>query len=145
MRNGEKVIRMQKVAMSCVCWTLLLEPWVHSVLSYQQWGGMYKGDRAVSDGMECLLEETLDKAEHPLTGSGLQKTSPEWSNLVFWGIGTLVDWSQSWSKPLEVKNQDQTGLSITSCVVCGRREKWALQICHIILHEIETVHLTFNC
>jgi len=28
---------------------------------------MYKGDGAVLDGTECLLEETSDEAERPLT------------------------------------------------------------------------------
>jgi len=28
---------------------------------------MYRGDGALSDGMECLLEEMLDEAERPLT------------------------------------------------------------------------------
>jgi len=28
---------------------------------------MYRGDGALSDGMEHVSEETLDEAEHPLT------------------------------------------------------------------------------
>jgi len=45
---------------------------------------MYRDDRAMSDGMECLLEETLDKMQHPLTLYGTGATLSAFNSGQLW-------------------------------------------------------------
>jgi len=72
MENGETVIGMLH---HVIIGTPVSEPRVHSVLGWRRWGGIYRGDREIS-------EETSEDVERPLT--------PGWRTLWWWHGDSVV-------------------------------------------------------